>query len=102
MLNSTRNTYTIIEKEVSVLYKSEKSGLTVYETFDELLNADIVDMFLFEDNYYIKLRPENIYDECVWKVNGKTNEISTIHYIETFMIRDKAETIDPKTLRKGA
>lgn len=84
------------------MYKCKVSGLTVYETLDELLNANVTDMFEYNGNYYISVYPEEFYDESVWKVNKKTEDVSVIHYVETFSIpKEERIPIDPETLRRA-
>ena len=83
------------------MYKSKESGLTIYETLDELLSADIVNIFEYKNDYYIELQPEHFYDCRVHKVDKQTGKLSCIHKVETALIPDEErKQIDPKELRK--
>lgn len=83
------------------MYKCKGSGLTVYETFDELLYADIINMYEYQSKYFIETRPEDFYDETVWVVDKQTEKVSFVHFVETFEIDEKDRIpIDPKELRK--
>lgn len=88
------------------MYKCRESGLFVYETFDELLNAEIVSVSEYEGFYYIRLKPQEFYDNSMWKVDKKTKNVSLMYYTEYLLeINDKAKHIDPamlRTLKRGA
>lgn len=78
----------------------EREDIRVDKNFDELLKADIVDMYEYKGNYYIRVSPLSFYDESIWKVNKVTGKVSCIHFVETLVIPENARTpIDPKTLR---
>lgn len=82
------------------MYKCKESGLTVYETFNELLDADIMNMYEHQGKYFIEVRPEEFYDETVWVVDKQTEKVSFVHFVETFEIDEKDRIpIDPKKLR---
>lgn len=85
------------------MYKTKESGLTVYETLDELLNSDIEFVSDYNGKYYIGVKPESKYDNSIWKVDKRTGEVSCSSFIDYMLeIEDKATPVDPKTLRKGA
>ena len=78
----------------------ERDDIRVYRTLDELLKADIVDMYEYESSYYIRIKPTSFYDESMWKVNKITGKVSCVHFVETLSIPGNARTpIDPKNLR---
>ena len=77
------------------MYVNPKTGLTEYETFDELLNAEIILMSEDDVNYYIRTKPQQLYENCVWVVNKITENVSFIYftdYIVDYM--DKVTPID--------
>ena len=83
-----------------MVYKTD-NGLTVYETFDELLKADVVEMYSFGNDYYIMLEPEDFYDEAVWKVDKRTEKVTVIDYVQTFDIPDEDKIpIDVEKFKK--
>lgn len=85
------------------MYKCEGSGLIVYETFDELLDADIEIMSDYDGFYYIRLKPQELYDDSIWKVDKRTGEVSCSSFIDYMLdIQDKATPIDPKTLKRAS
>lgn len=85
------------------MYKCKDSGLTGYETLNELLDTKIIDMFEYNGDYYISVQPEHFYDERVWKVNKQSGKVSVIHYVETFCIADKDKIqINPNTLKRAS
>lgn len=83
------------------MYKCEENGLTVYETLDELLHTNIIYASEYEGFYYIRVKPEYHYSNCIWKVDKKTGKSSYMMYTEYIItIMDKAREIDPASLRK--
>ena len=85
------------------MYRCKESGLKIYESLDELLDADIIDMFEYDGDYYISVQPEHFHDEAVWKVNKQSGKVSVIHYVETFCIADKDKIqINPNTLKRAS
>lgn len=83
------------------MYVCKETGLTEYETFDELLNAEIIEFTEDENNYYILLKPEQQYDNCIWIVNKKTEEVSFMYYTSYFAIADNVTPVDPKTIKRA-
>lgn len=64
------------------MYVCKESGLIEYELASEILNSDISTIWEDSENYYFKLKTEDIYDETVWIVNKKTNKVSQIDFID--------------------
>lgn len=83
------------------MYVCKQTGLTEYETFDELLDADIIEMTEYGENYYIRVKPQQFYDNTMWVVNKRTNEVSFILFTQYLRIKDKATPVNPDTLRKA-
>lgn len=86
------------------MYICKESGLMQYETFDEILNAEIVQATEYGDNYYFIVKYDDIYHNTVWVVNRKTEEVSSMSLIDYMFIseiEDKATPIDPKTLKRA-
>ena len=81
------------------MYKHE-NGVTVYETLEELLNADIDFITECDDSYYIRLKPESYYDNSVWVVNKHTLKVSFMLFTQYFDIMDKATPVNPATLKR--
>lgn len=84
------------------MYRSKESGEIVYETLDELLRADVISVSEYEEHYYISVKREYEYSNCIWKVDKKTGKASYMMYTEYLRFADKAKEIDPATLRRGA
>ena len=84
------------------MYIDKGSGLTVYESLDELLAADIIFMSEYNGFYYIRVNSGDYYDNSVWTVNKRTGEVSFIGYTEYFEIEDKAKEINPLTLKRAS
>lgn len=83
------------------MYVNETTGLTEYETFDELLNADIMEMTEDVDNYYILTKPQQYYENNIWIVNKKTKEVSFMYYIQYVInIMEKVSPVNPETLKR--
>ena len=64
------------------MYICEESGLIEYESASEILNSDISTIWEDSENYYFKLKTEDIYDETIWIVNKKTNNVSQMDFID--------------------
>ena len=83
------------------MYKCEMSGITIYETLEELLESKFLWIMEYDGNYYIKPPLDDPYDERVYEVNKKTKELSCIHYIDyAIKFEDKAKPVNPETLRR--
>lgn len=82
------------------MYIAEGSGLEVYESFDELINKGITAVWDYRNNYYIRVKLEDNYDNRIWIVDKKTHEISTMFFTEFFDLMDKAMPIDPKMMKR--
>lgn len=83
------------------MYVNETTGLTEYETFDELLNADIIEITEDADNYYILTKPQQYYENNIWIVNKKTEKVSFMYY--TQYLGDYIENVtpvNPETLKR--
>ena len=77
---------------------------TVYETIDELINADIESLYEDRDNYYFHLIPECFCENAVWVVNKQTREVSYMMFTEFIfdtMYKTNAKKIDLQTLKRA-
>ncbi len=84
------------------MYISKVSGGKVYETFEELLDADVEFLALYEENYYFRIKSDNHYNHAMWKVDQKTKEVSYFDLVDFLVdIQDKAELIDIEELRRA-
>lgn len=83
------------------MYIDKESGLTIYESFEDLLLVKLSIAMEYNGHYYMKPPLDNFYDERIYMVNKKSKEISCIHYIDYMLdIQEKAELVDPEILRK--
>lgn len=77
---------------------------TVYETIDELINANIESLYEDENNYYFHLVPECFYENAVWVVDKQTEDVSYMMFTEFIfetIYKTGAIEIDPKTLKRA-
>lgn len=73
-----------------------------YETFDEILNAEIIEAALYNGNYYFLVNYKDQYHNTVWVVDKNTEKVSQISLIDYMIeIMDYAKPIDPKTLKRA-
>lgn len=85
------------------MYLCKESGEIVYENLEELLHADIISASEYDGYYYILVKRNYAYSNCIWKVDKKTGKASYMMYTEYILtVMDKAKEINPATLRKGA
>ncbi len=84
------------------MYKNPTTNLTEYETFDELLNADVLFITEDEKNYYIRVKPERFFDNCVWVVDKDTKKVSFIYYTDYLVdVIDHAVPVDLQFLKRA-
>ncbi len=57
----------------------------VYETLDELLDSDCIEIAEDDDFYYFRVKPETHYDNSSWKVNKNNRQVSYGLYTELFI-----------------
>lgn len=85
------------------MYRCAGSGLIEYETLAEMLDAPILFISEYDGFYYVRMKPQENYDNGMYKVNKQTGEVSSLYFTEYLCtIMDKAKEIDPATLRRGA
>lgn len=72
----------------------------MYNSLEELLEEEILHVYEYDGCYYIELKPDNYYDNSIWKVNIKTGKVSFMLLTEFFGIIDKVKDIDPAGFRK--
>lgn len=83
------------------MYKNKGSGLEVYETFEELINKGITEVWDYQSNYYIRVKLDDQYDNRIWIVNKKDKTVSDMDFIDFMLyVMDKATPIDPQTLKR--
>ena len=77
------------------------NGFTIYDTFDELLNADLD--WVYEDNqyYYIQAKSDFVYSGTAYRVDKRTKCVERMHFLKMINGIKNAEKTDPKTI-KGA
>lgn len=86
-------------KECGLMYICKETGLTEYESFNELLNADIDEMTENKNRYFIQLKPEQFYDNTVWVVDKQTKSVSFIHFTEYLInFMDKVTPVCPDVI----
>jgi hypothetical protein len=84
------------------MYKLD-NGVTVYETLDDLLNADIESVYEDDNNYYFHLVPECYYENAVWVVDKQTSIVSYIMYTEFLcehMYEEGTRQISPESINR--
>lgn len=67
---------------------------------DELLKKEITEITEDENNYYVKTKPDELYDDTVWKVDKKTKKIEWASYVANVVIRD-LKNIDVETFKNN-
>jgi len=83
------------------MYKNKVTGLTEYETFEELLKAEIISFTEDKENYYIRLVPEQTFENTIWVVNKKTKNVSWIAFtVYICNIIDKVTPVDIEKIKK--
>ena len=86
------------------MYMCKESGLMKYETFDEILDAEITYAAEYGNNYYFTIKCNDPYANTVWVVDKKTKKVSSVSLIDYMFIsaiEDKATPIDWKTLKRA-
>ena len=76
-------------------------------TFEELLDANIHAAYEDENNYYISINSNDVYDDALWVINKKTKDVSYMSCIEFMFGEDEktpslfetAVSIDPVILK---
>ena len=82
------------------MYICKESGLEVYETFQEILDREIMGSWEYQNDYYIKIKSNDNYDNGMYAINKETGEISLIYFTEFISeTYDKAKQIDPSEIR---
>lgn len=84
------------------MYKLD-NGVTMYETLDDLLNADMESVYEDNSNYYFHLVPECYYENAVWSVDKKTYRVSYIMYTEFLcehMYEKGTKQISPELIKR--
>ncbi len=69
-------------------------------TYDQLLKQDIVSAFEDNDNYYVKLKPDDYYDVSLWRVDKNTKKVFYADIIDLAEIFDKVKPIDLSELKR--
>lgn len=83
------------------MYVNKVTGLTEYETFDELLNAEIIEFTEDEKNYYIRTKPEQYFENNIWIVDKKTEEVSFMYYTGYICdVMDNVTPVDPAKIKR--
>ncbi len=62
------------------MYRNEVSGCIICESVDDMIKLGIQQMYEDKDNYYVLTKKENRYDNGMYKVNKKTEEVSFLMY----------------------
>ena len=84
------------------MYVDSVTNVVIYETFEDLLDADIDFISENEQNYYIRIKSKAFYDDNMWAVDKKTNKVSFIGYINYMLnIMDNTKPVDPETLKRA-
>lgn len=83
------------------MYTNKESGMTVYETLDELLNCDIKFVSEYNGYYFIKLQPYCYYDNSIWRINKATGEVSYMMFTQYLCdgIANKATSINIEKIK---
>jgi hypothetical protein len=84
------------------MYVSKISGLMQYETFDEILNADIVEAYEGIDKYYFLIKSDDFYANTIWIIDKKTRNVSSMmltQFMFVTMYEEEINKIDPKTIK---
>lgn len=86
------------------MHKDNVTGLTEYDSFEEILNADIRSAFENSEYYYVRLEPEFQYDGRAYRIEKLSNKVECIHMIDMAeeCSRGGAKQIDPKTIKRAS
>lgn len=77
------------------MYVNKNTGLIEYETFEEILNEALW-CTEDKDNYYILTKPQQYYENNIWIINKKTEEVSFMYF--TKYICDYMDDVSPVDL----
>lgn len=76
------------------------NGVVVYETIEDLLDADIQFVSDCGDNLYVKLKPDNYYDNSIWVVDKKTKKVSFMLFTGYIDYKAQAKPSDRQALER--
>ncbi len=77
----------------------DSNGSVIYDTLDELLKQKPLFIAEYSGYYYVKLKPENDFDETMWKANKQTGKVKLIHYMDYLEIEDNAKVLNARNIR---
>ena len=60
---------------------------------DLTTRQDVVFSGEYDVKLYVRLPPKHHYDETVWKADKKTKQVSPVHLVDFFAIRDRVKYI---------
>lgn len=84
------------------MYVDSTTGLNEYESFEELLDADVDSITEDKKNYYVMLKPEQTYDCTVWVVNKRTRRVSFMHYIQyAYSVMDYVTSVNIESIKRA-
>ena len=83
------------------MYVNETTGLTEYEAFEEILNADIIEFTEDENNYYIRTKPQQYFENNIWIIDKKTEKVSFMYYTQYICdVIDNVTPVNPESLKR--
>lgn len=84
------------------MHVNKTTGLTMYDTFDEILNAEIVLFTEDENNYYIRTKPQQYFENNVWIIDKKTEKVSFMYFTGYMCeVMDNVTPVDPKNIKRA-
>lgn len=76
-------------------------GRNIYESLDELLNQTVLHVTEDADNYYVKLKTDDFYDNIIWVCNKRTGKVSWMLLTEYFVFEDDTKPVNPDELKES-
>jgi hypothetical protein len=67
----------------------------VYETTDDLIDKGIIAVWDYQNNYYVRVKLNDNYDNRIWIVNKKNHKVSWMAFTDFFEYIDEAKEITP-------
>lgn len=84
------------------MYINKINGLEVYESCEDLLKKGVEVIYEYGDNYYIRTKLDDRFDDRVWVVDKKTkSKISNISVVDLFRFVDEATPVSADVLRSN-
>lgn len=82
------------------MFIDKDNGHSIYETFDELINAGIVMISEYGNCLFVRVKPEYLYDNSIWVVDKKTGEVTYMMFTDYITnVEPKAKLLNPEQFK---